>query len=226
MKNLLLAGAVMALSATIAAPASAQVGGIGVSDPALVIASSAARTAAYTQISQTFAAQRTQLEQSQEQLNTLLRPFDTDQSGQLDDTERAALLANATAAQQVQTLEQTIQTTQSPITAARVYAIEQIAQQLSPAVEQVVTANSVQLILPPTSVVYMSDAVDLTDEIVAALNSRVPSVSTAVPQGWQPQRSTVDLFQQVQQILLSAAVMQAQQEASQQPPAAPAVQGR
>jgi Skp family chaperone for outer membrane proteins len=225
MKNLLLAGAVMALSATIAAPASAQVGGIGVSDPALVIASSAARTAAYTQISQTFAAQRTQLEQSQEQLNTLLRPFDTDQSGQLDDTERAALLANATAAQQVQTLEQTIQTTQSPITAARVYAIEQIAQQLSPAVEQVVTANSVQLILPPTSVVYMSDAVDLTDEIVAALNSRVPSVSTAVPQGWQPQRSTVDLFQQVQQILLSAAVMQAQQEASQQP-AAPAVQGR
>lgn len=225
MKTLLCAGAAIALSAVIAAPAAAQVNGIGVSDPAIVVASSAARQAAYAQIAQTFAAERTQLEQNQAQLSSMLQPYDTNQDSQLDDTERAALQANATVFRQVQTLEQTISTTQQPITAARVYAIEQIAQQLSPAVQQVVAAQNLSLILPPNAVVWMADAVDLTDEIVAALNQRVPTVSTAVPQGWQPQRSSVDLFQQVQQILLSAAVMQAQQESAQQPPAQP-VQGR
>ncbi len=227
MKTSLLAGAAIALSALVAVPAAAQVNGIGVSDPAIVVASSAARVAAYTQIASTFANERTTLEQNQQQLNTLLQPFDTDQDQQLSETERAALEANAAALRQVQTLEQTIQTTQGPITAARVFALEQIAQQLSPSVQAVVAAKNVSLILPPNSVVYMNDAADLTDEIVAELNRRLPTVSTAVPQGWQPQRSSVDLFQQVQNILLSAAVMQAQQEAAagQQPAAAP-VQGR
>jgi len=223
MKNLLCAGAALALSAVLAAPAAAQVNGIGVSDPAIVVASSAALQAAYGQINTTFAAQRTQLDQQQQQLTTLLRPFDTDANGQLDDSERAALQGNASVAQQAQTLEQTISTTQQPITAARVYAIEQIAQQLNPAVQQVVTAKSVSVILSPQSVVYVAQAVDLTDDIVAALNGLVPTVSTAVPQGWQPQRSSVELYQQVQQLLLQAAMQQAQQQAAQQP-AAPAAQ--
>lgn len=222
MKKLLCAGAAIALSAALAAPAAAQVNGIGVSDPAIVVASSTALQAAYSQIGTTFAAQRTQLDQQQQQLTTLLRPYDTDGNGQLDDSERASLQGNATVAQQAQTLEQTIATTQQPITAARVYAIEQIAQQLNPAVQQVVAAKGVSVILSPQAVVYVSDAVDLTDEIVAAVNQLVPSVSTAVPQGWQPQRSSVELYQQVQQLLLQAAIQQAQNQAAQQP--APAAQ--
>jgi Skp family chaperone for outer membrane proteins len=207
-----------------AAPAAAQVNGIGVSDPAIVVASSTALQSAYQQIGTTFAAQRTQLDQQQQQLTTLLRPFDTNGSGQLEDSERAALQSNASASQQVQTLEQTIAQTQQPIIAARVYAVEQIAQQLNPAVQSVVASNGVSIILSPQAVVYVSDAVDLTDEIVAALNQAVPTVSTAVPQGWQPQRTSVDLYQQVQQLLLASAVQQAQAQAAQQP-AAP-VQGR
>jgi Skp family chaperone for outer membrane proteins len=222
MKKLLCAGAALALSAALAAPAAAQVNGIGVSDPAIVVASSTALQAAYQQIGTTFAAQRTQLDQQQQQLTTLLRPYDTNGDGQLDDAERGQLQANASVSQQAQTLEQTIATTQQPITAARVYAIEQIAQQLNPAVQQVVAAKSVSVILSPQAVVYVSDAVDLTDEIVTALNGLVPSVSTAVPQGWQPQRSSVELYQQVQQLLLQAAIQQAQSQAAQQP--APAAQ--
>ena len=222
MKKLLLAGAALALSAALAAPAAAQVNGIGVSDPAIVVASSSALQAAYGQINTTFAAQRTQLDQQQQQLTTLLRPFDTDGNGQLDDSERAALQGNATVAQQAQTLEQTISTTQQPITAARVYAIEQIAQQLNPAVQQVVSSKAVSVILSPQAVVYVAEAADLTDEIVAALNTLAPAVSTAVPQGWQPQRSSVELYQQVQQLLLQAAIQQAQSQAAQQP--APAAQ--
>ena len=227
MKTLLCAGAAIALSAVLAAPATAQVNGIGVSDPALVVASSQALQTSYGQIATTFAAERTQLEQTQTQRDSLARPFDTDGDGQLDDTERAALQANATVLQQIQTLEQSIAQTQQPITAARVYAIEQIAQQLGTAVQQVVAANNVQMIVAPSTVVWMADAADLTDEIAAALNALVPAVSTTPPQGWQPQRSSVDLYQQVQQILVAAAVQQAQQQAAQQQqPAAPPVQGR
>jgi len=186
------------------------------------VASSTALQAAYQQIGTTFAAQRTQLDQQQQQLTTLLRPYDTDQNGQLDDSERAALAGNASVNQQAQTLEQTIATTQQPITAARVYAIEQIAQQLNPAVQQVVSSKGVSVILSPQAVVYVAEAADLTDEIVAALNTLAPAVSTAVPQGWQPQRSSVELYQQVQQLLLQAAIQQAQSQAAQQP--APAAQ--
>jgi hypothetical protein len=49
-------------------------------------------------------------------------------------------------------------------------------------------------------------------------------VSTAVPAGWQPQRQSVTLFQEVQQMLLSAAVQQAQAQQGAQPQAP--VQGR
>ena len=87
--------------------------------------------------------------------------------------------------------------------------------------------TSISLIVTPGSVVYAADAVDVTDEIVAQLNTLVPTVSTTVPAGWQPQRQSVTLFQEVQQLLLSAAQQQAvQQQAGQ--PAAPTtpVQGR
>ena len=60
---------------------------------------------------------------------------------------------------------------------------------------------------------------------MAALNAAVPAVSTAVPQGWQPQRSSVQLYEQVQQLLLESAVQQAQSQAAQQP-AQPATSGR
>jgi hypothetical protein len=68
----------------------------------------------------------------------------------------------------------------------------------------------------------VADAADVTDEIITQLNTLAPTVSTAAPQGWQPQQQSVSLYQQVSEILLSVA---AQQQAQQQPPAAP-VQGR
>ncbi len=225
MKPHLLSLAALALSAAAAVPAAAQVNGIGVTDPAIAIAGSQALQTAYNQIGTTYQAQRTQLEQLQQQRDALIRQFDTDGDGQMSEAEQQAAQANASAVQQLQTLDQTIQQTQAPIQLARVYAIEQIAMQYGPAVQQVVTANNVSLILSPGSVVYANDAVDLTDEIVAQLNTLVPTVSTAVPAGWQPQRQSVTLFQEVQQILLSAAVQQAQTQ-QQAAPAQNQVQGR
>jgi len=218
MRTHLLSLTALALSAGMAVPAAAQVNGIGVTEPAIAIAGSKALQTAYQQIGTTYQAQRTQLEQLQQQRDTLVRQFDSNGDGQLSDTEQQAAQANATAVQQLQTLDQTIQQTQAPIQLARVYVIEQIAMQYGAALQQVVTAKNVSLILTPGSVVYAADAVDVTDEIVAQLNTLVPTVATSVPAGWQPQRQSVQLFQEVQQLLIAA---QQQQQAQQQGAAAP-----
>jgi len=221
-----LCAALSALAAIAAVPAAAQVSGIAVADPAIAVAGSQALQTAYNQIGTTFASQRTQLEQLQQQRATLMRQFDTDNDGQLSDAEQTAAQGNAAAVQQVTGLDQQINTIQQPITIARVYVIEQIAQQLSPAVQQVVQANSIQLIISPGSTLYMSDAVDVTDEIIQRLNTAVPTVSTSAPAGWQPQQQSVQLYQQVSEILLQVAMQQqAQQQAGAQTPAAP-VSGR
>ena len=227
MKPHLLAISALALTAVMAAPAAAQVNGIGVTDPSIAIASSQALQTAYQQIGTTFAAQRTQLEQLQGQRDTLVRQFDTNGDGQMSDAEQTAAQANTSAVQQLQTLDQTIQQVQQPINVARIYTIEQIALQYGTAVQNVVTANNISLILTPESVVFAANTVDVTAKIIAQLNTLVPTVSTSVPAGWQPQRQSVTLFQEIQQLLLTAAAQQAQQQAGQQPAApAAAVPGR
>jgi len=208
----------LALSAGMAVPAAAQVNGIGVTEPAIAIAGSAALRTAYQQIGTTFAAQRTQLDQLQSQRDTLMRQFDTNGDGQLSEAEQTAAQGNTAALQQVQTLDQTINQARAPINLAQVYVIEQIAMQYGAALQQVVTAGNISLVLTPSSVVYAADAVDVTDEIVAQLNTLVPAVSTTVPAGWQPQRQSVQLYQEVQQMLLTAVQ---QQQAQQQGAAAP-----
>jgi Skp family chaperone for outer membrane proteins len=225
MRTQLLSLTALAASAALAVPAAAQVNGIGVTDPAIAIASSQALGAAYNQIGTTYAAQRTQLEQLQGQRDALVRQFDTNGDGQMSEAEQQAAQANTTVVQQLQTLDQTIQQAQAPIQLARVYAIEQIAMQYGTAVQNVITANNISLILTPASVVYAADAVDVTDEIVAQLNTLVPTVSTAVPAGWQPQRQSVNLFQEVQNMLLNAAAQQAAQQQTAAPQQ-PAAQGR
>ncbi|HLV06368.1 MAG TPA: OmpH family outer membrane protein [Croceibacterium sp.] len=229
----ILGAASLALSVVAAVPAAAQVNGVAVADPAVAVAGSQALQAAYQQIATTFAAQRTQLEQLQQQRSEAVRQFDTDGDGQLSQEEQTAAQANTTVMQQVQGLEQQINAAQQPITRARVYVIEQLAQQLSPAVQQVVQANNVQLILNPNSALYIGDSADVTDEIIAQLNQLAPTVSSAAPEGWQPQQQSVQLYQQVSEILLTVALQQqaqAQQGQQGQPqaqqPAATPVQGR
>ncbi|OJU59112.1 MAG: hypothetical protein BGO08_05500 [Altererythrobacter sp. 66-12] len=225
MKARLLAATLAVAPILAAAPASAQVNGIAVTDPAIAIASAQALQTAYAQIGTTFQAQRTQLEQVQEQRAGLLRQFDTNNDGQLNEEEQRAAQANTAVIQQIQGLDQQINTIQQPITQARVYVIEQLLMQYSAALQQVTTQNNIQLVLNPNNVVWTTDTVDITQKIAAALNQLAPTVSTSVPQGWQPNRQSVALYQEVQDILLSAAVQQAQQ-AQQQGQAAPAQQGQ
>ena len=218
----LLGAALAALSAFAAAPAAAQVNGIGVADPAVVVAGAQALNTAFGQIGTTYQAQRTPIDQLSEQHAGLRRGFDTNNDGQLSQEEQTAAQANTALLQQLQGLEAQINTLQEPITMAGIFVVEQLAQQLSPAVQQVVQANNVQLLLSSEAALYVGDAAQLTDDIIARLDTLVPTVSIAAPQGWQPTQQGLNLFQQVQDIRRAVAQQQA---AATQQPAAP-VQGR
>lgn len=229
MKALLSTAAALAVAAGVAGPASAQVSGIGIADPAVVVAGSQALRGAYSQIATTFSAQRTQLEQLDQQRTALIKKFDTNNDGQLSQAEQQATQdPNNPTVKQLQALDQQINQVQAPVNLARAYAIEQIAQQLNPAVQQVVSQGNVQLILPSGDVLYASDAADLTQKIMTALNTRVPQVSITPPAGWQPSQQTVQLYQDVQQVLLAAAARQQQAGATApaQQPAAKAPAGK
>jgi Skp family chaperone for outer membrane proteins len=225
MKRLLSLSTALAAAAVVAVPASAQVSGIGVAEPAIVIAGSAALNGAYSQIGTTYQAQRTQLDQLEQQRVTLLKKFDSNNDGQLSEAEQKAAQTDANAAnrKQLETLENQITQVQQPINLAAVYAVSQIAQQLSPAVQQVVSQGNVQLILSSDSVLYAADAANLNQKITTALNSRIPQVSITPPTGWKPDQATVQLFQEVQQVRLQAAALQQRNAAAT--PAQPAAAG-
>lgn len=237
MKALLSSAAALALAVSMAAPASAQVNGIGVAEPAIIVAGSQALTGAYQQITNTYQAQRTQLDQLDQQREALIKKFDTNNDGKLDQAEqKAAQAENNPTRKDLEALDKQINTVQAPINLAAIYAVSQIADQLGAAVQQVVSQGGVQLILPSSGVLYSAEASNLNQKITAALNARIPQVSITPPTGWQPTQEAVNLFQDVQQVRLAAAQAMQQQQAqpgaatpapaATQPKATPPVKGR
>lgn len=214
----------MAISAMaiLAAPAAAQVNGFATADTAVAIAGTQALQTGYQQIGTQYQSQRQTLEQRQQQRNTLVQQLDTDQDGQLSETEVGAA-ADATV-QQVQALDQEIAQIQAPIQLARLYVVEQILQQYSPAVQQVISDRGIQMLISPDAVIYAPDSADVTQVITQTLNTRAPSVTITPPEGWQPNQTTVQVFQQVQQVLMLAALQQQQQGQQQQSAQQPAQQ--
>ncbi|MWV29348.1 OmpH family outer membrane protein [Aurantiacibacter rhizosphaerae] len=211
--------------ASFAIPAVAQVNGIATADIGFAVANSQAFQTGYQQIATQYQAQRTTIEQRTQQRQQLVLTFDTNGDGQLDQAEQAATQdPNNTSVQQIQAIDQEIATLQQPINRARVYVVQQVAQQYSAALQQVISDQNIQFVLTPESIVYAPEAADVTNSIVTALNTRVPSVQVTPPADWQPSEAAVGLFQQIQQILMIAA--RQQQATAAQGTAAPASTGR
>jgi len=224
MKNLLkpvLAASIAAatLAVPMAAPASAQVNGIATSNSTAVILRAAARAAGYSAIQTTYAAQIQQINQINTEIGTLQLSLDTNSDQQLSDAE---IQANPTVVQQIQAKEAQIQTISEPIALAQYYVIEQLLNDYGNARELVIQDKSISLMISPDALQYAPEGFDVTGDIIAAVDARLPNVATAVPAGWQPRRETVQMHQAVQQILViaaqQAAVRQAQQPAAQAAP--------
>jgi len=218
----LLAPAAVALCAVAAMPAQAQVEGkIATVDISRAVLGTTAFQTAYEQVNTTYAQQNELRRTKAQERQTLLATFDTNGDKQVDDAELAAK-QNSPQFTQLQTLEQEIQALTNQIDAARVYAVEQVIIQYGAALQEVVTKQQIKLVIDPSTVMFTVPEADITQQITTALNAKVPSVGIVPPQGWQPARESVQLFQEIQQRLMAAQVMQQrQQQAQQQQPANP-----
>ncbi len=212
----LIAPAAVALCAVAAMPAQAQVEGkIATVDISRAVLGTTAFQTAYDQVNTTYAQQNELRRTKAQERQTLLQSFDTNGDKQVDDAELAAK-QNSPQFTQLQTLEQEIQALTNQIDAARVYAVEQVITQYGAALQEVVTRQQIKLVIDPATVMFTVPEADITQQITTALNAKVPSVGIVPPQGWQPARESVQLYQEIQQRLLAAQVMQQRQQQAQQ----------
>lgn len=208
----------VAASSLLAVPASAQVNGIATVDLTIAIANSQAFQSGYQQVAATYTAQRATIDERQTQRQQLVQTFDTNSDGQIDETEQQVIQdANNPTVQQIQAIDQEVQQLQAPINLARVYIVQQIAQQYSTALQQVINENGIQVVMSPEALIYIPDGGDVTPKVIEKLNAVVPSVAAVPPANYQPTEAVVNLFQEIQQVLLLAARQQAAAAQQQQP---------
>lgn len=202
-------------------PVAAQVqGNMGVVDAASVIASTNAFATASQQVNTTYKPQIDTIQQRGQEQQTLLKQLDKNNDGQLDEAEQKAAQGSSQA-QRIQQIEQEVGQLSNQIEMARVYSIQQILQQYPAALQQVVQQLKIQFVLSPNSVVYAPPAANINQQVITALNGKVPSVQIVPPQDWQPTRNAVALYQEIQQLLAVAQARAAQQQAAQQNNPAP-----
>lgn len=185
-KTLLLAAA---LVAPVAAPVAAQAQTVAVANPEQAIGASRAWATARTQIETTYKAQLDQAEARRQAVGKELQPLVT-----AFNTARAAPNANQASLQQqattIQTREQAaqaeIQRITLPAQRAQAYAIEQISAKLPDAVQAVVRARNVSMLVRPDAVLFAGPTADVTSAITTELDRLVPTVSVTPPANWQP----------------------------------------
>lgn len=219
----LLAPAGLALTALVALPAQAQVDGrMATVDITRTIIGTTAFQTAYEQVNTTYATQNELRRTKAQERQTVLAKFDKNGDKQVDDTEQAAMTKSPDFPK-LQTLEQEIQALSNQIDGARIFAIEQIIGQYNAAMQDVITKQQIKIVIDPGSLIYAPPEADITQQVVTALNTKVPAVGVVPPAGWQPTREGVQLYQDIQQRLAVAAQIQAAQaaQAQQANPAAP-----
>lgn len=222
----LLAAASLTAAALVAVPAAAQVEGkIATVNAPLAIINTTAFKTAYEQVNVTYKPQLDTLQTRSQERQTLLQQLDTNGDKQLDEAEQAAAQTSAQATR-IAAIEQEVGQLSSQVDLARVYAVEQILAQYGASLQEVAQQLKVQMIITPDAIVYAPPAASITQQVSAALNTRVPAVQIVPPQGYQPNRQAVATYQQIQQALLTAQAIQAQQAQQQAQPTAPAPTGR
>lgn len=189
-KTLMLAAVAAApIAIATVAPAQAQVAGVAVADPEAAVQGAAAWKTAISQIQTTHkaaldqATARTQAVQNE--LQPLIQQFTT--ARQQPNANQQQLQQQAQAIQQKeQAANAEIARLTQPAQLARAYAAEQISRQLPTAINNVITARKLQMIVRPEALLYANEATDVTAAITAELDKLVRTVSITPPAGWQP----------------------------------------
>lgn len=213
-----------ALMAVVSAPSAAQVQGrIATADVSTTILGTSAFQTASNQINTTYAAQIQQLQTKQQQLSQLILPYDTDNNGQLDDTERTTM-QSASNFSQIQTLQGEIAGLTNQVNGATIFAVEQILVRYPEALQEVIEQQQVVMLVAPEVVQYVAEGGDISSLVSASLNAKIPSVQIVPPENYRPSRQGAQVTQTIQQMLVAIRQQQAQQQQQQQqqPSTAPA----
>lgn len=193
MKKLFVASALalagLSVSPMMAAPAFAQAKGVGVADVRVAAARSNAFSTASKQIETTYKAQIDQQnargQTLQAEINVLIAKYNEEARK----TPQNATTLQA-AAKAVQDKRQAAQTELgqigAPVDLAIAYVEDQISVRMNEAIKAAMTARKVDLLLNPDAVLARENNVDITDAVVTEINRLLPTVSTAVPAGYQP----------------------------------------
>lgn len=211
-----LAAASLAAMSFAAVPAAAQVEGrLATVNAPLAIINSEALQNAYSQVNTTYKTQIDRMQALQTESQTLLQQLDSNSDGQLDEAEQTAA-QNSSQATRLQAIEQEMGQLTNQVDAARVYAIEQIMAQYNPALQDVVNSQNIKMVVTPDSVIYAPTEANITPQVTTALNGKITTAGIVPPQGWQPRRNSVAMYQQISQAINTLAALQAQQQAAQQ----------
>ena len=182
-----------ALAATMLLPATAQAQAI----PAAVVAVVDLEkvTADCTACKTANTALRSQVTAYQNREKALAAPLETEgkaiqaQITALGGKEPDAALQNRVKAfqQKQQQGAQELQRQQQQIQRNQAYIQQQIAQKLGPIYQQVMTRRGATILLEQGSTLAASNSVNVTNDVVAALNAALPTIQTTAPAQQQPQ---------------------------------------
>ncbi len=188
-----LALAPMTAIALTSAPAIAQ-SKSGIASVSLnrAVGSSAAYTAARTQIGTTYKAQI-------DSINVRRTAIEADLKTKSDALQAAAKAAGNKPTPAIQTRYEQLQAAQQagqaelqrlsqPIQLANAYVEEQIVAKLDQALKAAMTKTKAEIVLKEEATESFLPAVDITDDVTVELNALVPSVGITPPAGWQPGR--------------------------------------
>lgn len=210
----------MGTSAAIVAAAPVVAQAIGYTQPSLVIMSTTAFTNGFAQIDQVYGQNLQMIMQKEQEIGSLLQPLDTNKDGNLSEQEAAA--APKATVDRVNLLNGEVQQLQTPILLSRLYVVEQIAAQYGTAQANVVKAKKVSVILKPEAFLYAPESADLTEALALELNKLVPQAGITPPDGWQPKRQTVTLYQEIEEWMQINAMARQQQQGAAPAPQQPA----
>lgn len=194
--SLLLLASAIAAPGLIVAASPAQAQSVAVLDPDAAVVNTNAWKTATTTIGTTYKTQIDQITARQavlgKEMEPLLKPFDTDNDGKLSQAEiQTAQQTRAAQWQAAETKQNSINTElqrlSAPVSRARAYAAEQIANQEDTAVSNVMKAKRVTLLVRPQAALVADPSADLTPSVTTELDRLITApVSITPPAGWQP----------------------------------------
>ncbi len=204
--------------------ANAQLAGIATTDPVQVVIGSKAFRAGYQQIETTFASNRNLMVARSKEINDLLKTLDTNKDNQLDQAETdAAEKAKSPVFGQVEAKKKEIEQLSQPIDLAKDFIADQMLAKYQASLGQVATAKNLSMVLTNDSFLWGKPTLDITKDVVAAVDVAAPSVGITPPANYQPSREADGIRQQFEQLVRQALQQQAAQQAAGKPATAPGV---